>query len=272
MKSAVVSVAWAVLGLLPLLPADELHLADGRVIEGDLLVTPDPGDVAIRTRFGGLTAVLHLKAAEIVTISYGPTAQQRQLASFEGKRAALARSGATVEQWWELAEEGLALGEKPAARQIAQRILDLDEAWAPARALLGQVLQDGQWMTRAEAAVARGEVFFRGRWVQVAQRDGMLEEEARTAREAGERAAQRRAVRGEELELARKAAAVQAMRAAASTRDDVPGISIYRPGWSGGLSGSRYDDACHEQRSGWPNISFLARGQGHGFQWGLSIR
>ncbi len=292
-------------GLSTDLSADEVTLADGRVIEGDITSSAELKDVDIRTRSGGMSAVIHLKAADITKVTYGQTAHQKLLAAFDAKRAALtAASGSTAEQWWALAEQGRTLGENVAVRQIAQHVIELDGDWAAARTLLGFVKQDGKWMKPAEAAVARGEVFFRGKWVLAAQRDGVLADETRLEKDATERAAAERATRAAELELAKKAADVQAARAAAAAAaapaptviyNSTPGASLvggsYSSGWGGNFGGGYYPPAvvyppmcrppvctspvCAPPVCATPygsSFFFGATGQSGNTQWGVALR
>ncbi len=293
----------AVFGTLSLLSADEIRLADGRVIEGEVISIPDSKDVDIRTRSGGMTAVIHLKAADIASVTYGQTAHQKLLAAFDAKRAALTKSGGTAEAWWALAEDGKALGENVAVRQIAQHVIELDSDWAPARALLGYVKQDGKWMKPTEAAVARGEVYFRGKWMQAAQRDGILAEEQRIAKDTADLAAKERETRSAELDLAKKEADLQAARAAAAAAaapkvetiyNSTPGSSFvgsyYNSGWGGGYYGGAYPPVivyppvCRPPVYCPPvcpppvavpfgsNFSFGATGQSGNTRWGAVIR
>lgn len=249
----VVSSLVALIGPASVALGDEIRMTDGRVIEGEITSTPEAKDVDIKTRSGGMTAVMHLKAADIAKITYGQTAQQKLLAAFDSKRAVLTTSGGTAEQWWTLAEEGRTLGENVAVRQIAQRVIELDGDWAPARVMLGFVKQDSKWMKPAEAAAARGEVYFRGKWMQAAQRDGIVAEEVRIAKATAELTAQELATRAAELELAKKKAEVDAAHAAAAAaaapavniyNTTTPGSSYvgatYSSGWGGNFGGGYY--------------------------------
>jgi len=275
-----------------ILVADEITLTDGRVIDGEVLSKPNDEQVEIRTRAGGMVAVLHVKAGEISGIRYGKTEQQKRQESFDVKRAALTKTDGTAEQWWALAEEAKALGENPAFRQLAQTTVAHDSDFAPARAALGQVKQDGKWMKPAEAAAARGEVFFRGKWVQAAEREGILTEEARVAQEAETKVAKDRAAHLADLEVATKEAALrtaqaEARRAAEPVSAPAPQIiySTYTPYptiirnpyvWGGcptpyisGFQQGQYSSGC---AGGTGGLSVTATGQGNGYSWGLNYR
>ena len=64
-------------GTVAVLQADEIKLKDGRVIDGDVLSVPGEPLVEFKTRVGGMTAVLHFKATDIVAITYGKTLHQK---------------------------------------------------------------------------------------------------------------------------------------------------------------------------------------------------
>lgn len=308
MKTSLIPALLAITGILSTASADEIRLADGRVIEGEITSTPDSKDVDIRTRSGGMTAVIHLKAADIAKVTYGPTAHQQLLAAFDAHRAALTKSGGTAEQWWSLAEEAKSLGENVAVRQLAQKAIDADGDFAPARTALGFVKQDGKWMKPTEAAVARGEVYFRGKWMQAAQRDGILAEEDRIAKDTADIAAAERATRLAELDLAKKEAELQAAKAAAAAAampapeviyNSTPGSSFisssYSSGWGGYFGGGYpggyypptviYPPVCRPPVAYPPvcrppiaapncgsNFFFGATGQSGNTQWGVGIR
>ena len=298
MKTALPVLALLIAGVIPsVLTADEVSLRDGRVIEGDVVAVPESKDVDVRTRIGGMTAVIHLKGADIVKISYGQTATQRRLEAFDAKRAELVANGATVQQWWALALEAKALGEHPAEREIARQVIAMEPNHAQARALLGYVKQDGEWMKTADAAVARGEVYFRGKWVPAAQRDGVLDDEARAAKVAEEQVAKDRADRAAELELAKKEADLRAARIAAEPPPAQPTTQIiyttitpaypltsvwgvqppivYRPygQHTGGVQViTTPRQPCPPLAPGSSGLSVQASGQGNGYTWSMQSR
>ena len=283
------AVSITTISLAPL-HADEITLKDGRVIDGEVVSKPGDDQVEIRTRTGGMIAVLHVKAGEITGIHYGKTEQQKRQEAFDAKRAALTKSDGTADQWWALAEEAKALGENPVFRQLAQTAVAHDSDFAPARAALGQVKQDGKWMKPAEAAAARGEVFFRGKWVQAAEREGILAEEARVAQEAETNVAKDRAARLADLEVATKEAELRGAQAAArraaepapapqviySTFTPYPTILRNPYVWGGcptpyvgGYQQAQISTGCPTWGGG---LSVQANGQGSGFNWGLNLR
>lgn len=263
-------------------PADEISLKDGRVIDGEVMSQPGEATVEIKTRTGGMTAVLHVKASEIVAIRYGKTEQQKKQEAFDAKRAVLAKQAdSTAEQWWALAEEAKTLGDNPAFRQLAQAAIGRDADFAPAHAALGQVKQDGKWMKPAEAAAARGEVFFRGKWVQAGEREGVLAEEARVAKEAEAKEAKDHERRLADLELAKKESELRAAQAAERRANEPAPAPVYSFGsytpyptiiqnpyvW-GGNRPVYPGPGCNTGGG----INLQANGQGNGFTWGFQYR
>lgn len=182
--------------LLPLvaagLLADEITLQDGRVLEGDLLSEPGATEVVLRFRSGTMVAIQRFKADQVQSERRGLTPRQAALAALDARQAALGEAGEAT-AWWDLATAYRAQGEGAQAKACAQAVVARDPDHAEARALLGWVRHEDRWLRPAEAALARGDVWFRGRWTPVAERDAVLAEEARAATEAEARAERRRA-------------------------------------------------------------------------------
>lgn len=274
------------------LAADEVRMRDGRVIDGEVLSEAGAAEVTVVTRAGGMSATLHLKSADVLAIRYGKSDQQKRIDAFQGKRTKLeADPATTADAYWRLAEEAKSLGENVAFRELANRVLDVDADHPQARQALGYVLQDRRWMKPAEAAIARGEVYFRGRWMPAAQRDAVLVEERRVQDEAEAKAAAAREQRLAELEMAKKEADLRAAQRAAepapptviynTTYTPVPSIlygSYYNNGgWGGGSWGGGYGrppsvvyppaPAC-----GGSSLQVQASGQGNGYNWAFGYR
>jgi hypothetical protein len=194
------------------LAADELHLRDGRVVEGDVSPATQPGMLDVVVGAQGFTATLHIAAAEVREHRRGDTPRQARVRLLDAERARLGSHGGDAATWWRLAEgyrrEDLALPAKHCARQVVQRAPDHAEA----RAYLGQVRHEGRWMTMAAAAAARGEVFFRGRWMPAAARDAILADEAATVAREAEAQRLRHEQALARLEEARRRAEIDALR------------------------------------------------------------
>lgn len=176
--------------------ADEIHLTNGRVIEGDAQRLAD-GQLEVVTAYGRLT----LPATLIDRVE--PSVSLRQVLA--RARAALDDRDPAV-----LLEMALWCREEGAytqARELLEEVLLLDPDHPEARRLLGYQRYRGQWLTDEEVHLARGEVWHDGRWMPAAQRDRLLALE--TARQQAAAAARYAAARRAEVEAeaARQAAA-----------------------------------------------------------------
>lgn len=196
------SLASAVIALLSAqLHCDEIHLADGRVVEGDLTKASD-GGWDLRQTQGSMSVVIRLKASDVVRVVPGLTANQKMLAEVRSLRAKLADLG-SAEDWWTLVQRARSAGDLTLARELAGQALDRDRRHEGARRFLGYTLESGVWMRPHEAAAARGEVFHNGRWMAWSEREDLIA--AETARRAAvmaeaERLAKERAERSEPVE------------------------------------------------------------------------
>ena len=199
------------LALVGRLPADEVYLNDGRVIDGEI-VSPTAAEIIdIRVASGGLVAIQHFPRAKVQRVVYGISARQTATDELNQQITALSkRPDASAAEWWALARRQQERGETATAKDLAMRVLALDRQHAEARRLLGMARYHGVWMRVNEAAVARGEVFFRGAWVSWAVQEQTLVEESRRHEEQ----ASARKERDEQRRQARIAAAVAAESAA----------------------------------------------------------
>lgn len=168
--------------------ADVVTLEDGRVIEGEIISEAGAAVVEIRIQQGGLSAVQRIDRRKIVKIEVGPSPRQQALASLRERRSALTAGaeGGTAAEWMALAKQAKELGEMPLARELAAEALARDRHDEDAHRLLGESKQNGVWMRPREAAVARGQVYFRGRWVAWLERDQTLAQEVEIRRAAEE--------------------------------------------------------------------------------------
>ncbi|GDY12696.1 hypothetical protein LBMAG53_15740 [Planctomycetota bacterium] len=183
------------------LTCDEIHLADGRVVEGELARAAD-GGWDLRQTQGSMSVVMRLKASDVVLVVPGPTANQKALTEVRSLRAKLADLG-SAEDWWNLVQRARAAGDLTLGRELASQVLDRDRRHDGARRFLGYTLESGVWMRPHEAAAARGEVFHNGRWMAWSEREDLIA--AETARRAAvvaeaERLAKERAERSEPVE------------------------------------------------------------------------
>ena len=178
------------------LPADEVYLKDGRVLEGEVVSPPGAAVLDLKVSAAGMLAVQHLDPARVVRVTYGKSARQRDTEALLADRAKLGPD-ADAAAWWRLAERARALGDQVLARDLASETVARDRDHEEARKLLGMVRFRGVWMRPSEAATARGEVVFRGAFVSWAERERTLADEARRRQEQDvarkDRADQRRA-------------------------------------------------------------------------------
>ncbi len=165
--------------------ADVVKLDDGREIEGEILSAPDAAVIEVRVTIGGLTGVQRFEAKHVVSISHGPSPRQQAIAAINAKRVALAGSdgGGSADEWWALASDARKSGDPMLAKDLAAIVVERDRQHPEARKLLGQVKQNGVWMRPREAAAARGELYFRGRWTSWTEKETILASEERARQE-----------------------------------------------------------------------------------------
>lgn len=216
--------------------ADEIYLSDGRVIEGEIVSAADAEVIDIRVTSGGLVAVQHLPRSKVERVVYRVSARQAAMSDLNRQIEALSkRADAGADDWWSLAKRLQDRGETASAREIAQRVVALDRHHAAARKLLGMVHYHGVWMKPNEAAIARGEVFFRGTWMTWPQQEQALNDELRRREELANVRKEREEAR-EQRRQARAAAAAAAETSAALQETYVGGYyrsPYYNPygGW-----------------------------------------
>jgi hypothetical protein len=160
--------------LLAPLAADEIHLLDGTVIEGEVL-SADATEVHVRLSAGGMTAERHWPASAVLRIVRGPSARQRQLATLHEAAASLAPDDAAG--WSALAQRARSVGDPLLVRAWAERAVAIDRHQLAAQQLLGRELVAGVWMRPHEAATARGLLWHDGRWITWQQRQDIAQEE-----------------------------------------------------------------------------------------------
>lgn len=217
------------------LPGDELYLADGRVIEGEIISAADADIVDIRVGSAGLVAIQHFPRTKVLRVVHRVSARQSAIADLQHQIDELnAKPGVSAADWWTLARKFQDRGEQATARDLATRVIAIDRQHADARKLLGMVRHQGVWMRANEIATARGEVFFRGSWVTWAQQEDALAEESRRREEQ----LALRKERDEQRRQARLAAAAAAESSAAMQETYVSGY--YRSPYYNAYSGYGY--------------------------------
>jgi len=160
------------------LRADEVRLADGRVLEGEVISQPDADIVDLRTGSGSLVVIQHFPRGQIVGIVYGTSPRQKAQDGLRAERQRLGDEG-SAEEWWALAERARELGDSIAHRELAAETVARDRHHGPARKALGQIRQRGIWMRPNEGAVSRGEVLHNGRSMTWPEREAAVAQAAR---------------------------------------------------------------------------------------------
>lgn len=187
--------------LIAQLSCDEIHLADGRVVEGEL-TRADDGGWNLRQSQGSMSVVMRLKASDVVLVIPGLTPNQKALAEIQSLQKKLKDQG-SAEDWWNLVQRARSAGDMTLARELTAQVLERDRRHEGAHRLLGYILESGVWMRPHEAAAARGEVFHNGRWMAWREREDLIAAETarrEAAKADAERMAKERAERSEPVE------------------------------------------------------------------------
>lgn len=248
--------------------ADEVRLADGRVLEGEVVSKPDADIVDLRTGSGSLVVIQHFARAQILGITYGTSPRQKALDGLRADRKRLDDEG-SPDEWWALAERARELGDPIAHRELAAETVTRDRSHGPARKALGQIRQRGVWMRPNEAAVSRGEVLHNSRYMTWPEREAAVAQVARDR----EVAVARRAERDKEARERRIRAAAEAV-----AYYDAPTETIL-PGYHG----SGYAHDCRVVywpvvtghtvvQHGGSGLTVAASGHNHNTSWGFTWR
>lgn len=142
-------------GLPSTAEADILWFKNGRSLQGSVRELPD-GRVEITLPYGTLAFSRNQVERVEEAISVAEVVDQA---------LATLRPG-DAEKLFELAEWCREKREHTLAQRLYQQVLAADPDHAGARQRLGFEFQDGTWMSPEDARRARGEVFFKGRWVR----------------------------------------------------------------------------------------------------------
>jgi hypothetical protein len=168
---------------LAALRADVVTLDDGRVIDGEIISAPGAPVLEVRTSSGGLVAVQRFDVVHVVRIERGPSPRQQALAAITAQRSALG-DGGEAEDWMALARKAREAGETALAKDLAGQAIARDRQNPEARKMLGETRVNGVWMLPREAAAARGEVYFRGKWVSWSEKETTLAAEEKSRQDA----------------------------------------------------------------------------------------
>ncbi|HEX3135647.1 MAG TPA: hypothetical protein VHX44_18945, partial [Planctomycetota bacterium] len=214
-------------------------------------------------------AIQHFPRTKVTRVVYGVSARQTAFSDLQHQVEALGkRTDARAADWWPLARRLQDRGETATAREVALRVVALDRDHVEARKLLGMVQYRGVWMKPNEAAIARGEVFFRGSWVTWNQQEQTLAEEARRREDQ----AVARKERDEQRRQARiaAAAAAETVANAAALQDTYVGGYYHSPYYNPFGGGGWYYNGTYPgygYGGGYPGGHPPVCGSGGGVGW-----
>ncbi len=238
--------------------ADDVHLLDGRVLEGEIVSAPDEDPVRLRRGSGTLIVVQHIPRDQVAEVVFGTNERQLAVAALQTERAALAAlpDGGDAQAWWALAERARDLGDPGLARELAIEVVARDRGHADARRLMGMTLVRGVWMRANEASVATGQILHQGRWMTWNERQAAIADQERRA---GLAAARREAADDR-----------RAARAAARASTQLPYGPISTPAYSYGGYGYGFDNPYRRQPTivTWPGCQV---GSGHASSYGSGL-
>lgn len=186
--------------------ADEVFLVGGGRVTG---VVVERTDKTIVLDVGAGRVALPLSRVERVVASRSP------LAAFREKAQALAPDD--LPGWLALAYWAQERSLGTPAREAFEHVIRLDPQNATAQAALGNVHQDGRWMTPEEGYQARGLVSFEGSWITPGERDSIRRDRREVDTERRLRA-ERVEAEARVREAEARAAAAQAAAAEAEVR------------------------------------------------------
>jgi hypothetical protein len=187
--SVIVLMAATSLGMPILLPADDVYLKDGEVLEGVIVSKPGASTIDLRIGTQSMTVLRHFNPENVLRVTYGISAHQKALNALYARKEAMVES-ATAEDWWHMSVAARGLDDNILAKECANQTIQRDRAHVEAHRFLGLVLFKGVWMRPNEVAVCQGLVAYEGHWMSWTDRETLIaHEEKRRADLAAQRAA-----------------------------------------------------------------------------------
>lgn len=247
--------------------ADEVHLADGRILSGKIIENPADGQLRFKVIVGSMSMVMNIDRKDIVKIETGKTASQLALENIEAKRKALGKQP-SAETLWQLALELKEAKHTLVFKQYARDVAKLDPQHAAAQTALGMVQHDGQWMTPHQMHIAKGEVYFEGKWLSQANVDQIVAEREALRIEAKQKRQERILARQERRDREKAQAFTNIQLQDRTIR--YGGVSLYHNCPQHGFGFPTYGSTRYRSssRSG---FSFRASGGGSSSSWNLGI-
>lgn len=135
--------------------ADLVRLKTGGELRGKVLQSTDDSVVTVRTQLGGSVSV-SAESVEFVTL------RPPLIEEYETR---LRQTPPTVEGQLTLADWCRARGLVSQRIERLQQVIELEPDHKKARAALGHIWQEGQWVDQDEMMAARGYVKYKGRYI-----------------------------------------------------------------------------------------------------------
>lgn len=193
--------------LLGTLVADELHLDDGRILVGEVLIMTEE-TVQFRSHAAGMRAEVRIPRRQVLRLTFGPVPVDRARQALDSERADLPATA--VDKRWALALRYQETGHSGPYQALAREIIALDGEHVGARTALGYQRWQEQWLRPDELKQAQGLIRFRGDWIASDERDRILAREAAARAERAERLARSQDARREALRLQQESQRTQA--------------------------------------------------------------
>lgn len=149
--------------------ADVVHLKTGRSIEGTTSPGAKKGTLEVRKADGSVVVV---SEADVVRV------EKKENPASEIERRLKALPPGEIEPLLDLLAWAREKSLHREAKGIARRVLEIDPNHEAARKELGYVVYENKWILESELKKKKGLVRFRDEWMETAERDRRLLQEA----------------------------------------------------------------------------------------------